>query len=422
MPAEADRRHEASREPAPLLRLALEYAIVEGESLDVAPAADALLEAPMPAAGGREGEPRWTHRLPRHVAALHGAAPAGDPAELAGRFQEEIARASRALERDGLRLMPSGMHPWMDPARELALWPGEGSERYAALCRAVDCKTHGIANACRAALALPFRNDEELARLHSAVRFLLPILPGLAASSPLVEGERNGVLDNRLALHRAAYARLPALAGEIVPEPVGSLEEYRDRVLEPLHAALAAHDPEGALRDAAVDARGAVVLPEAEAVEVSALDVQETPAMDAAYAALIAAVVRLLAAEQWADVRSLTGWRTESLARLLERAARDAERTEIGDRRYLAALGFRGGSVTLRRLWEHLAEQVDARVGLDERAGRMLEHYLRHGSLATRIAETCGLLPSPAAIARAYERLCESLATGEPFAPPAVAR
>ncbi|HEY8519884.1 MAG TPA: glutamate-cysteine ligase family protein [Gammaproteobacteria bacterium] len=418
MPAEADRRPDAPREPAPRLHLALEYAIVDGESLDVAPAADGLLEAVSAAGGDRAGEPRWAHRLPRHVVALQGVtASAAGLAGLAGAFQREIALANRELERHGLRLMPSSMHPWMDPSRELAVWPGEGSERYAALGRVVDCNAHGIANAYRAALALPFGSDEELARLHSAVRFLLPILPGLAASSPLVAGERNGVLDNRLALHRAAYARLPALAGEIVPDPVGSLEEYRDRVLEPLYAALAEHDPEGLLRDWPVDARGAVVRLDLQAIEVSALDAQEAPAMDAAYATLIAAVVRLLAEEQWAEERSLRGWRTESLAQLLERAARDAERAEIGDRRYLAALGFRGGSATLRRLWEHLAEQVDARAGLDEHTGRRLEHYLRHGSLATRIAQACGLLPSPAAIARVYERLCESLATGEPFAP-----
>ena len=71
-------------------------------------------------------------------------------------------------------------------------------------------------------------------------------------------------------------------------------------------------------------------------------------------------------------------------------------------------------------LWEHLIEAVSARGTLDRRdTGRLLEHYLRHGTLATRITKAAGLLPTHAKIKRVYEELCEALASGEPFAPPA---
>ena len=89
-------------------------------------------------------------------------------------------------------------------------------------------------NSLTATLELPFAGDEEFARLHAAARFVLPILPGLAASSPVVDGERNGVLDNRLVAARGNCARIPSVAGEIVPEPIGSTGEYHERVLEPL--------------------------------------------------------------------------------------------------------------------------------------------------------------------------------------------
>ena len=39
----------------------------------------------------------------------------------------------------------------------------------------------------RNGLNLPFSSDEEFGRLHAAIRLLLPLLPALAASSPLVE-------------------------------------------------------------------------------------------------------------------------------------------------------------------------------------------------------------------------------------------
>jgi hypothetical protein len=48
----------------------------------------------------------------------------------------------------------------------------------------------------------------------------------------------------------------------------------------------------------------------------------------------------------------------------------------------------------------------------------MLEHYLRHGTLATRIGKAVGLLPTRAKLTRVYDKLCEALADGEPFAPP----
>ena len=84
---------------------------------------------------------------------------------------------------------------------------------YSALDRLFSCKTHGWANHQAFALELPFSGDEQFARLHAAVRFLLPIVPGLAASSPIVDGERNGVSDNRLAAYRGKCGRLPAAIG-----------------------------------------------------------------------------------------------------------------------------------------------------------------------------------------------------------------
>jgi hypothetical protein len=61
---------------------------------------------------------------------------------------------------------------------------------------------------------------------------------------------------------------------------------------------------------------------------------------------------------------------------------------------------------------------VSARGELDVATGRLLEHYLRHGSLATRITKAAGLLPARAKIKRVYEELCEALASGTPFAAP----
>jgi hypothetical protein len=185
-----------------------------------------------------------------------------------------------------------------------------------------------------------------------------------------------------------------------------------------LYRAIEPHDPERVLRHEWLNARGAIARFERMAIEIRVLDVQETPLMDVAYAALIVAVLKLLCDEEWADRKSLDAWPTAELAQLLRLAERQAETTGIGDRRYLRALGLDRSGAELKDLWEHLIESAAARGLLDVPTGRLLEHYLRHGSLATRITKAVGLLPAKPKLVRVYTEICEALASGVPFAPP----
>jgi gamma-glutamyl:cysteine ligase YbdK (ATP-grasp superfamily) len=401
--------------------LEVEYMLVDGDRLDVAPKADLLLEA---AAGEltdewQNGPVAWNNELALHVIELKCNGPRASLAGLGSDFAANVKLANDKLGREGLRLMPTAMHPWMDPNR-VELWPHGTRLIYDTFDRIFSCKGHGWANLQSMQINLPFAGDEQFARLHAAIRFLLPILPGLAASSPIVDGERNGVLDNRLVVYRDNCAKIPSVTGEVVPEPVGSIGEYHERVLEPIYADLEPHDPEGVLRHEWVNARGAIARFDRNAIEIRVLDVQETPLMDVAYAALIVEVLKMLCAEQWLDRARMDAWPTRELGKLLRLSERQAETTGIGDKRYLQAFGFRGSGTELKGLWEHLVEIVSKRGSLDAATERLLEHYLRFGTLASRIGKAVGLLPSRAKLTRVYEELCEALADGTPFAPPAV--
>jgi glutamate---cysteine ligase / carboxylate-amine ligase len=403
--------------------LEVEYMLVDGESLDVAPAADQLLEA---AAGEltdehENGDIAWNNELALHVIELKCNGPRPSLDGLGAAFAANVRLANDKLGREGLRLMPTAMHPWMDP-NGVELWPHGTRVIYETFDRIFSCKGHGWANLQSLQINLPFAGDEEFARLHAAIRFLLPVLPGLAASSPIIDGERNGILDNRLVVYRSNCARIPSVTGEVVPEPMGSIGEYQERLLEPIYRDLAPHDPEGVLRNEWVNARGAIARFDRMAIEIRVLDVQETPVMDVAYAALIVEVLKLLCAEQWLDAAGMNRWRTEELGELLVLAAKQGEGAGIGDKRYLSALGFRGSGTELKGLWEHLIETISARGSLAPDTGRLLEHYLRHGTLATRIGKAVGLLPTRAKLARVYEELCEALADSQPFAPPPLPR
>jgi len=401
--------------------LEVEYMLVDGDRLDVAPKADLLLEA---AAGEltdewQNGPVAWNNELALHVIELKCNGPRASLAGLGSDFAANVKLANDKLAREGLRLMPTAMHPWMDPNR-VELWPHGTRLIYDTFDRIFSCRGHGWANLQSMQINLPFAGDEQFARLHAAIRFLLPILPGLAASSAVVDGERNGVLDNRLVVYRDNCAKIPSVTGEVVPEPVGSIGEYHERVLEPIYADLAPHDPEGVLRHEWVNARGAIARFDRNAIEIRVLDVQETPLMDVAYAALIVEVLKMLCAEQWLDRARMDAWPTSELGKLLRLSERQAETTGIGDKRYLQAFGFRSSGTELKGLWEHLVEIVSKRGSLDAATERLLEHYLRFGTLASRIGKAVGLLPSRAKLTRVYEELCEALADGTPFAPPAV--
>ena len=401
----------------------VEYMLVDAETLDVAPAADRLLEA---AAGElveefANGDVAWNNELALHVIELKCNGPRRSLAGLGQAFADNVVLANAKLDSAGQRLMPTAMHPWMDPA-DVVLWPHGTREVYAAFDRIFSCKGHGWANLQSMQINLPFAGDEEFARLHSAVRFLLPILPGLAASSPIIDGLPNGILDNRLVVYRANCARIPSVTGDVVPEAVGSIGEYHERVLEPLYRDLEPHDPEGVLRHEWINARGAIARFERNTIEIRVLDVQETPLMDVAYAALIVEVLKVLCEERWADRRSLDKWQTRELGALLELCQRRGEEAGITERRFLSALGFKGGSTDVKGLWTHLIDVAGARGSLDRDTERLLEHYLRHGTLATRITKAVGVLPTRARIKRVYEELCDALAGGAPFAPPPARR
>ncbi len=401
----------------------LEYMIVDAATLAVRPVADELLTA---AAGEltdefENGTIAWNNELALHVIEFKCNGPQPHLSGLAGDFQRNVVHANKLLEEHGRRLMPSAMHPWMDPARDLKLWPHGTRIIYETFDRIFSCRGHGWANLQSAHLNLPFADDDEFARLHAAIRFLIPFMPALCASSPVMDGRRSGTLDNRLAVYRNNCARIPSVTGAVVPEPVSDMNEYHERILAPVYRDLEPHDPDGVLRHEWVNARGAIARFDRMAIEIRVLDVQECPAADLARSAIISAVLKSLCEAQWCDPRALNRFPTTELAALFQGAVRDAERTELGRRDYLAALGVSSAGITLHGLWEALIEHAAAAGALDQEAGRMAELYLREGTLATRILAALGAKDDRTVLNRVYRELCNTLADGSGFSATAFA-
>jgi gamma-glutamyl:cysteine ligase YbdK (ATP-grasp superfamily) len=224
------------------------------------------------------------------------------------RAEEVLAEGVRFFnrllaEQWGARLLPTGMHPFMHPS-EGRLWRRSGRAIYATYDLVFGIHGHGWINLQSTHVNLPFgRSDADTVRLHNAICLLLPYLPALAASSPVFEGRLGPAVDNRLAFYRRNQARVPQLAGDVVPEYMRSPAQYRREVLGGIYRALDAIPEAARLHHEWVNSRGAIVRFNRRAIEIRVLDTQECPRMDVAVAAFVrGALARLVRRLEAGDV------------------------------------------------------------------------------------------------------------------------
>jgi gamma-glutamyl:cysteine ligase YbdK (ATP-grasp superfamily) len=304
----------------------------------------------------------------------------------------------------------------MDPEKELRFWPHEYNPVYAAFDRVFDCRGHGWANLQSMHVNLPFADDEEFGRLHAAIRFVLPIMPALCASSPVVDGRLTGRLDNRLEASRGNTARIPSVTAAVIPEPVYSRAEYEQRILAAIHRDLAPYDPEGILREEWVNARGCIARFDRMSLEIRVLDVQECPAADLAAAAAIRTVLEALVSGRLGDLERMRTWPTDRLASILMDVIRDADETSIGDTEYGALLGY-SGRLPCRAidLWSHLLAATGALGAAGAEWRTSLDLILDQGCLARRLMRRLDGDVGRESLSRVFGELCECLAEGRMF-------
>jgi gamma-glutamyl:cysteine ligase YbdK (ATP-grasp superfamily) len=397
----------------------LEYMIVDRGSLAVKPVADRVLaaQAGKIVSDVELGPIAWSNELVLHVIELKSNGPAPRLAGLAETFTEHIGRINTLLAPLDGRLMPGACHPWMDPLTETVLWPHEYSPVYEAYNRIFDCRGHGWSNLQSLHINLPFCGDEEFGRLHAAIRLLLPIMPALTASSPILDGRRTGFLDSRMEVYRHNSERIPSVAGRIIPEPVYDHAAYDREIFQRMYADIAPHDPEGTLQEEFLNARGAIARFDRGAIEIRVLDVQECPAADLAGAALITATLKALCAGQWCDLERIKAFDTGLLADIFLSVIKDGDTALVSHGSYLEALGLNAAPRRAGQVWQHLAAATaklnpDWQDPLLARAGRTL---LEKGCLARRIDTVVNGDLRREKLFEVYGRLCDCLARAEMF-------
>jgi len=394
----------------------LEYMVVDRTTLKVLPIVDKLFEDVTGKITGdvERGGVEWSNELVSHVVELKTAKPTKKIPPFRRKFAKEVKAINNILAKRNAMLLPTAAHPFMDPFTETVIWPHEYNEVYALYNRIFDCRGHGWSNLQSTHLNLPFANDDEFSKLHAAIRLLLPIIPALSASSPILDGKGTGFLDSRMEAYLHHQERLPELMGSLIPEAVFSQEDYYRAIFSPIAQAMAPFDTEKVMDHHFANSRGAIARFDRGAIEIRVIDIQECPSGDLAIAELIVAVLKAMCNGRWVSSYLQRAWNENDLLALFLQVIKDAGNATLSNRDYLIMFGLMGQEhLTAQKIWQHLF--VEVYDGLSDGCRQHIAHILEHGSLAQRILAHTGKNPSHEKLVEVYTRLAECLDSDTAF-------
>ena len=386
----------------------LEYMIVNRDTLNVLPVADELIKSVVGSYSNdyeKEGI-CWSNELALHVVELKTCGPVDTLSETADLFHQDINLINEILSNYNGILLPTGAHPWMDPCTEAKLWPHGQRAIYDTYHRIFNCEGHGWTNLQSCHLNLPFNGNDEFGRLHAAIRLLLPIIPALAASTPILDSKRQPFLDTRMEYYRTNSARISSITGEIIPEPIFTQVAYNNEIFERMYRDITPFDPGGVLRGEWLNARGAIARFDRNTIEIRIIDIQECSRADLAIAAGINAVLKAIVGEKWNDFPNQIAWQVTPLKKILSDTVRDAESAIISDSAYLESFGIFGqASLSAGELWSYIAGQID----IEEDFAVTFDSIVKNGSLSSRILKSLDGEITKQNLERAYRELSDCL-------------
>jgi gamma-glutamyl:cysteine ligase YbdK (ATP-grasp superfamily) len=362
----------------------LEYMLTNVTSLKVAPIVDQLLTQKKGEITSDidNGEIAWSNELVAHVVELKTNGPTNNLDGLSALFHKNILEINAILKPLNTQLLPTAAHPLMNPVTDTLLWKHSYSEVYALYHKIFDCKGHGWSNVQSTHLNLPFFNDEEFEKLHAAVRVILPLIPGLSASSPILESKNTGFKDTRLAYYKNNQKEIPEMAGMIIPENVFSKKDYYQTIFNPINKAIKPFDTENILEHHFLNSRGAIARFDRNAIEIRLVDIQECPKADIAICVLIIEVLKLLVHGSLAPITEQKEWTHTALFPFLDNAIKEGETSLVSNLAYLKVFGI-SEKATINTIWKHLYKLVKPNIHVSH--CEALESILEKGTLATRI-------------------------------------
>ncbi len=386
----------------------LEYMLVQKQNLNILPIVDQLFKRKTGEllSDVDNGLISWSNELVTHVVELKTNGPQVLDIHLADQFYENIYEINKLLHEHGACLLGTAMHPFLNPDHT-SIWPHDYNEVYNLYNRIFNCKGHGWSNVQSSHLNLPFYDDSEFERLHAAVRILLPILPALSASSPIVEGKVTGKNDTRLWYYKSNQAKIPQLTGKVIPEAVFTKADYEESIFKPINVAIAPFDDNKILSHHFLNSRGAIARFDRNAIEIRIIDNQECVKADVYLIVFLTAILKSMVQENIAPLQEQKKQQESKLYKLFNEIIETGEDTMIYDEEYLKLFGF-SAPITVKQLWQHLFKSVQEK--LPAGVVDYLDIIFDHGNLSRRILNKIGAETSQKRITMVYKELASCLA------------
>jgi len=313
--------------------------------------------------------------------------------------------------------MPGAAHPWMDPYNNFELWPHEYNPIYEAYNRIFNCSGHGWSNVQSTHLNLPFYGDGEFEKLHAALRLVLPLIPAMAASSPVADSELKSFLDFRMEMYRTNSIKIPSITGLIVPEAIFSREKYQSEVLNKMYADIAPHDPDTILQEEWLNSRGLMPRWDRNSIEVRVMDVQECPKMDLAILEWVVEITKRFISEDLYSLELQKSWHENELYPILLSTIQHGEKAVITNHKYLEIFGLSSQSVTAGELCKHIFQELNSADSFSADTKEILNLIFEEGPLARRILNSLPQTFQKEDLMNTYYQLCDCLKYGKPFLP-----
>lgn len=393
----------------------MEYMIVDRNTLAVKAIADELMKK---VAGDyvsdyENGTIEWSNELVNHVLEIKTHKPEASLLGLEKHFHANVVQINEQLAGFNAMLLPTGAHPLMDPYTETRLWPHEHREIYNLYNRIFDCRGHGWSNLQSTHINLPFNGDEEFRKLHAAIRVMLPIIPALCASTPLLEGKYTGFVDGRLETYRHNQRKFPIIAGKVIPEAVFTQQDYHQQIFGPIRTTIAPYDTDNILDQHFLNSRGAIARFDRGAIEIRIIDIQECPLADISILMLISRCLQALVNETWSPLATQMQWSEDQLAAIFLEVIKAGEDAEISNSAYLQLFGIEETRLQAREIWQLILNKLAP--SLPQPYLACIQYILQHGSLSNRIMQALPTIYGPADIREVYLKLAQCLQQNKQF-------
>jgi carboxylate-amine ligase len=397
--------------------LELEYPVVDRDLRPCSAVAEAFRQIDgRPTSDIERDGVGFSNELADHVFELKTLEPERSLVRAEAKLVAGLRSFARILrERFDLRLLPTGMHPFMRPA-DAKLWQRSGRAIYETYAKIFTIRDHGWLNVQASHVNLPFASEADTVLLHNAIACLLPYLPALAASSPIYEGTVGDALDSRLIFYKLNQRRIPQITADVVPEPITSFADYRRRILKPIYDRLQKIKGGERLCHEWVNSRGAIMRFSRRAIEIRVLDMQECIRADVAVAAFIRGALSHLVRQLRSGTLAFPDH--AMLVADFDSAIRHGSRAPV-QALHLRPRSLRrqGDATTARFVLGELLEAAYPELSAEEQPYlSVIEDRISRGSLAERIlhqvqrrSDRRGGARATAAIREVYEELARCL-------------